>query len=238
MNARDADRARRCSRSSRSASSSASIRSARSSTRLGRPDRAFPSIIVAGTNGKGSVTAMIERGLARGGLPHRPLHVTAPRRPRRAVRHRRRADLGGRARYDRPRACSTPRRHLPAPPSFFEATTAIALEVFREAEVDVAVLEVGLGGRLDATNVVDADRRPSSRRSTSTTSSTSAHARGHRAREGRRHQAWRHRGARGESARGGRGRRGGVWRGGARRSSGFETPSSADVRHGGRTGAI
>jgi dihydrofolate synthase/folylpolyglutamate synthase len=43
---------------------------------------------------------------------------------------------------------------LPAPPSFFEATTALALEAFRAARVDVAVLEVGLGGRLDATNAV------------------------------------------------------------------------------------
>ncbi len=43
---------------------------------------------------------------------------------------------------------------LPAPPSFFEATTALALDAFRTAGVDVAVLEVGLGGRLDATNVV------------------------------------------------------------------------------------
>jgi dihydrofolate synthase / folylpolyglutamate synthase len=45
---------------------------------------------------------------------------------------------------------------LASPPSFFEATTALALEVFRDERVDVAVLEVGLGGRLDATNVVDA----------------------------------------------------------------------------------
>ena len=45
---------------------------------------------------------------------------------------------------------------LPSPPSFFEATTALALEAFRDARVDVAVLEVGLGGRLDATNAVDA----------------------------------------------------------------------------------
>ncbi len=48
-------------------------------------------------------------------------------------------------------------KRLPrAPPSFFEATTALALDVFRNARIDVAVLEVGLGGRLDATNVVDA----------------------------------------------------------------------------------
>jgi dihydrofolate synthase/folylpolyglutamate synthase len=43
---------------------------------------------------------------------------------------------------------------LPAPPTFFEATTAVAFEIFRRARVDVAVLEVGLGGRFDATNVV------------------------------------------------------------------------------------
>jgi dihydrofolate synthase/folylpolyglutamate synthase len=46
-------------------------------------------------------------------------------------------------------------RHLPVPPSFFEGTTALALDVFRHEAVDVAVLEVGLGGRLDATNAVD-----------------------------------------------------------------------------------
>ena len=46
-------------------------------------------------------------------------------------------------------------RALRVPPTFFEATTAVALEVFRERAVDIAVLEVGLGGRLDATNVVD-----------------------------------------------------------------------------------
>ncbi|HSG01952.1 MAG TPA: cyanophycin synthetase, partial [Vicinamibacterales bacterium] len=44
---------------------------------------------------------------------------------------------------------------LDVPPSFFEATTAAAFEIFAEGRVDVAVLEVGLGGRLDATNVVD-----------------------------------------------------------------------------------
>jgi dihydrofolate synthase / folylpolyglutamate synthase len=44
---------------------------------------------------------------------------------------------------------------LPLPPTFFEATTAAALEAFRDARVDVAVLEVGMGGRLDATNAVD-----------------------------------------------------------------------------------
>ena len=43
---------------------------------------------------------------------------------------------------------------LDAPPTFFEVTTAAAFELFRDADVEIAVLEVGLGGRLDATNVV------------------------------------------------------------------------------------
>src|SRR5262245_51097475 len=46
-------------------------------------------------------------------------------------------------------------RSLGAPPSYFEATTAAAFEIFRDAGVEIAILEVGLGGRLDATNVVD-----------------------------------------------------------------------------------
>ena len=46
------------------------------------------------------------------------------------------------------------RGELEAPPTFFEATTAIAFELFRRREVEVAVLEVGLGGRLDSTNIV------------------------------------------------------------------------------------
>jgi dihydrofolate synthase/folylpolyglutamate synthase len=120
---------------------------------LGRPDRAFPSIVVAGTNGKGSVTAMIERGLRAAGL--RTGRYTSPH----LVALEERFAVDGRdvttgvfdAAARRVLAAATA---LSAPPSFFEATTAVALDVFREARVDVAVLEVGLGGRLDATNVV------------------------------------------------------------------------------------
>lgn len=117
------------------------------------PDLAFPSIVVAGTNGKGSVTAMIERGLRNAGYrtgrytsPHLTaieervaidgLPIAPPAFDRFALRVRDAASV------------------LPHPPSFFEATTALALEAFRDAAVDVAVLEVGLGGRLDATNAV------------------------------------------------------------------------------------
>jgi dihydrofolate synthase/folylpolyglutamate synthase len=120
---------------------------------LGRPDHAYPSIVVAGTNGKGSVVAMVERGLRAAG--HRTGRFTSPHlvmlQERFAIDGRpidsRDLDrLAGRVR--------TAAETLAAPPTFFEATTALALEAFREAAVDVAVLEVGLGGRLDATNVV------------------------------------------------------------------------------------
>jgi dihydrofolate synthase/folylpolyglutamate synthase len=120
---------------------------------LGHPDHAFPSLIVAGTNGKGSVTAMVERGLRAAG--YRTGRYTSPH----LVDLEERFAIDGRsidaADLDAVGAdVLAVGRSLPAPPTFFEATTAIALETFRRARVDVAVLEVGLGGRLDATNVV------------------------------------------------------------------------------------
>jgi dihydrofolate synthase/folylpolyglutamate synthase len=122
--------------------------------RLGRPDRAFPSIVVAGTNGKGSVTAMVERGLRAAG--YRTGRYTSPH----LVHLEERFVIDG-APITPPvfDALAARIRHaaesLAAPPSFFEATTALALDAFRDAGVDVAVLEVGLGGRLDATNAVE-----------------------------------------------------------------------------------
>ena len=127
--------------------------------RLGHPDRAYRTIHVAGTNGKGSVTAMVDAALRAGG--HRSARYTSPHlidlAERFVVDGRpvARADLVAAAGDVRDvveslRADGT----LPVQPTFFEVTTAIALELFRRAAVDVAVLEVGLGGRLDATNVV------------------------------------------------------------------------------------
>jgi dihydrofolate synthase / folylpolyglutamate synthase len=120
---------------------------------LGRPQDHFPSIVVAGTNGKGSVTAMIERGLRAAG--YRTGRYTSPHLvdlEERFVVDGRRVLTGDLDRVlDRVRAASS---RLAAPASYFEATTAAALEIFREARVDLAVLEVGLGGRLDATNIV------------------------------------------------------------------------------------
>ena len=120
---------------------------------LDHPDHAFPSIVVAGTNGKGSVAAMVERGLRAAG--YHTGRYTSPH----LVRLEERFAIDGEPISAETLNAAAVRvlragTHLPAPPSFFEATTALALDVFREAQVDVAVLEVGLGGRLDATNVV------------------------------------------------------------------------------------
>jgi dihydrofolate synthase/folylpolyglutamate synthase len=120
---------------------------------LAHPDRAFPSVLVAGTNGKGSVTAMVERGLRAAG--YRTGRYTSPH----LVHIEERICVAGRsiepAVFDQLAArVRDAAGRLAAPPSFFEATTAMALEAFRVAEVDIAVLEVGLGGRLDATNVL------------------------------------------------------------------------------------
>ncbi len=126
---------------------------------LGRPDRAYPSVLIAGTNGKGSVAAIVERALRAGG--RRTGRYTSPH----LVSLTERVALDGVPIDDDTfdaiaahvleveAACRADGR-LHAHATFFEVTTAIALEAFRRAAVDVAVLEVGLGGRFDATNVV------------------------------------------------------------------------------------
>ncbi len=126
---------------------------------LGHPERSFHSIHIAGTNGKGSVTAMVETALRAAG--HRTARYTSPhlvhleerfvvlgREVDRDVLTAAAARVGEAAR--RLAALGV----IDGLPTFFECTTAIAFELFREAAIDLAVLEVGLGGRLDATNVV------------------------------------------------------------------------------------
>ena len=126
---------------------------------LSHPERSFRSILIAGTNGKGSVTAMVHRGLVEAG--HRAARYTSPHLERLEERYvigtgevetARLRDAVGRVRA----AVETLQRSgaLDAPPTFFECATAAAFDLFREAGVEIAVLEVGLGGRLDATNVV------------------------------------------------------------------------------------
>ncbi len=122
--------------------------------RLDHPERAFPSLLIAGTNGKGSVAAIVERGLRAAG--YRTGRYTSPHlvelEERFAIDGQPLSSTAADSAVDRVMRVS---RELAMPPSFFEATTALALDAFREARVDVAVLEVGLGGRLDATNAVN-----------------------------------------------------------------------------------
>ncbi len=127
--------------------------------RLGHPERAFRSVHVAGTNGKGSVTAMVDAGLRAAG--HRTGRYTSPH----LIRLNERFAIAGRPIGDAEllEAISFVRAVVEAlvgdgtldtQPTFFEVTTAVAFELFRRASVELAVVEVGLGGRLDATNVI------------------------------------------------------------------------------------
>jgi dihydrofolate synthase/folylpolyglutamate synthase len=126
---------------------------------LGHPERAFRSLHVAGTNGKGSVTAMTHAVLLAAGVragrytsPHlsdlAERFVVNDRPVERALLESTIEDVLSCA--DGLRASGT----LTVHPTFFEATTAAAFEVFRRSGLDVVVVEVGLGGRFDATNVI------------------------------------------------------------------------------------
>ncbi len=126
---------------------------------LGDPHPAFPSVHVAGTNGKGSVSAMLERILRghglRTGLYTSPHLVTVEERIRVGgdpVSPERFGELLGRIKGTIDGLMEAGR--LVYHPTFFEVLTAVAFVHFAESRVDVAVLEVGMGGRFDATNVV------------------------------------------------------------------------------------
>jgi dihydrofolate synthase/folylpolyglutamate synthase len=117
--------------------------------RLGEPQNAYPAIHVVGTNGKSTATRTIAELLRREGL-----RVGAYTSPHVAGWHER-LDCD-RETFDR----AVARVRVSAEPlgaTQFEVLTAAALLEFAEQEVDVAVVEAGLGGRLDATNVVDAE---------------------------------------------------------------------------------
>ena len=121
--------------------------------RLGRPqDRLPPVFHVAGTNGKGSVCAFLRAGLEAAG--HKVHVFTSPH----LVRFNERIRIGGRLIEDDELAALLT-EVLDAgsgiEPSFFEVATALALLAFARAAAGACILEVGLGGRLDATNVID-----------------------------------------------------------------------------------
>ena len=128
-------------------------------TLLGDPQQRCRYLHVAGTNGKGSVCAMLESALrvsgARTGLYTSP-HLIDPRE---------RIQIAGvpisescwLSAFDKVHAAAEDllaRDAIDAHPSFFETLTAMAFVAFAEASVEIVVLEVGLGGRLDATNVI------------------------------------------------------------------------------------
>jgi dihydrofolate synthase/folylpolyglutamate synthase len=120
---------------------------------LGNPHHRLRVLHVAGTNGKGSVAAMLESMLRASG--HRTGLTTSPHLC--AATERIRLDGAPVARavfVDLEQRVFDAAATLDDPPTFFERVIAMAFAGFAEAAVDVAVVEVGLGGRLDATNVV------------------------------------------------------------------------------------
>jgi dihydrofolate synthase/folylpolyglutamate synthase len=127
---------------------------------LGDPQRRFASVLIAGTNGKGSTAATLASILTASGK--RTGLYTSPHLARvneRIRLDRLEIDDDAFARlyfrvHDAAQQLVLDER-LPQLPSFFEILTAQALLYFAESHVDIAVLEVGMGGRLDATNIVD-----------------------------------------------------------------------------------
>ena len=132
---------------------------------LGNPHRRFRSVLIAGTNGKGSTAATLSSILRQSGL--RTGLYTSPHLERPNERIRVCSEKAGSAEIEDETFASryftvhdTAQQlvlegklaHLP---SFFEILTAMALLHFAEEAIEIAVLEVGMGGRLDATNIVD-----------------------------------------------------------------------------------
>jgi len=121
--------------------------------RLGNPERRYPSALIAGTNGKGSTARMVDSVLREAG--NKTGLYTSPH----LERFNERILIGGREVSDESLEAvlqDFQRESLPIEDlTWFEKATLLAFEIFRREKIDIAVLEVGLGGRLDATNVVD-----------------------------------------------------------------------------------
>lgn len=127
---------------------------------LGNPQHSFPSVLIAGTNGKGSTAATLASILQ--ASEYRVGLYTSPH----LLRINERICCGGQPISDVSFAAAHEHATtvagklvsagaLPHLPSFFETITAMAFDFFSSSKVDIAVLEVGMGGRLDATNVVE-----------------------------------------------------------------------------------
>src|ERR1700739_167138 len=127
---------------------------------MDHPEREFPSVLIAGTNGKGSTAATLASILQSSGLntglytsPHLIRINERIRINGEEISDNDFASLHGDV--DRVAERLVERGDLPWHPSFFEMMTAIAFAYFTRERVEIAVLEVGMGGRLDATNVVE-----------------------------------------------------------------------------------
>jgi dihydrofolate synthase/folylpolyglutamate synthase len=131
---------------------------------LGLPQQTFKSVLIAGTNGKGSTAATLAAIATAAGI--KTALYTSPHLIR--INERMRISLDGKlaeisdeafaSNFDRVEAAATELvsgGELPHMPSHFEVVTAVAFCWFAEQKIDLAVLEVGLGGRLDATNAVE-----------------------------------------------------------------------------------
>ena len=120
--------------------------------RLGNPQDAYPSVLIAGTNGKGSVAAMASSILNAAGF--KTGLYTSPD----LIDFRERIRINGdMITPQRAVAClETVKKNVTETVSYFEFVTAMAFLHFQQQKIDIAVLEIGMGGRLDATNVVDA----------------------------------------------------------------------------------
>src|SRR5580658_7295551 len=127
--------------------------------RLGRPDRAYPSVHVAGTNGKGSTAAFLESILRRVGFrtglnisPHLEKINERIRVKGEDISDEAFAEVFTRIQAMNEELLAAGK--LRAHPTYFECVTAMAFEYFAWQRVDFGVFEVGLGGRLDATNIL------------------------------------------------------------------------------------
>src|SRR5260370_1804849 len=127
---------------------------------MNHPEGSFPSVLIAGTNGKGSTAAALASILRASGL--RTGLYTSPH----LMRINERIRVNGEeisdddfarlhGEVDRVAERLVEQGELPWHPSFFEMMTAIAFAYFARKQVQIAVLEVGMGGRLDATNVAE-----------------------------------------------------------------------------------
>ena len=120
--------------------------------RVGNPERSLRCIHIAGTNGKGSIAAFLSSILKEAG--YRVGLYTSPH----LVRFTERFRVNGKeiSKKDVVDLVNIFREKIneDEPPTFFEFITAMALQYFAQQETDIAIMEVGMGGRLDATNII------------------------------------------------------------------------------------